>query len=548
MAWPTIDFARKIFTTIVSLPLIVFLALLPLSSLLLILPAFAPEETVISETHERDKGWLQGLGKRAFALAIGLASLIALIVAASEFTTWIGLRQPLKWMTTTVLVYVLDLSLLAAIGKVPLRYNTRNLIVRWRITALTGIAFTVVVALLTVMLAFVNGMYKVVEDSGQPANILILADGSTDEVFSTLAYSDIGSIETERCAFDKNDQPLADPIRFKRAEINGRSMVMASKETFALPVQFVPSLGKKRFVQVRGIVEPELAGQVHDLKIKSGRWFAQAGVQTPAGAQPGERDQIEAVLGSAVAREFGRTSGKDTLVVGDTFDLADRTWVVVGIMDSDGTTFGSEVWAKQDIVAKHFSKNGYNSMVMRIEDHGTRQEIAERAILMAYHLRNRFSNPKVNAQSEVEYYQSLSQNNRTFLVAIIVVAGIMAIGGVFGVMNTMFASIVQRIKDIGVMRIIGFKRWQVLVSFLIESMGIALIGGLLGLVVGSLCNGASATSQVSSGQASKTIILKLAVDAKVLMAGLLFVFVMGRLGGLMPSLSAMRLKILESLR
>jgi putative ABC transport system permease protein len=316
-----------------------------------------------------------------------------------------------------------------------------------------------------------------------------------------------------------------------------------------VPVQQLPELKKKRFVQVRGVVDPVISSRVHDLPIKSGRWFAQAGVQTPQGAKPGERDQIEAVLGAGVAREFGKTTGKDTLAVGDNFDLADRTWVVVGIANSDGTTFGSEVWAKQDLVAKLFNKNGYNSMVLRVSDEGPRDEVKRRTELMAWHLRNRFSNPKVNAQTEIEYFNKQSETNRQFLAAIIFIASFMALGGVVGVLNTMFASISQRIKDIGVMRIIGFRRWQMLVSFLLESLGIAILGGLLGLAIGSLCNGVSATSSISSGQGGgKTVILRLVVDSSVLMAGLLFVLVMGRLGGLIPALSAMRMKLLESLR
>jgi ABC-type antimicrobial peptide transport system permease subunit len=100
------------------------------------------------------------------------------------------------------------------------------------------------------------------------------------------------------------------------------------------------------------------------------------------------------------------------------------------------------------------------------------------------------------------------------------------------------------------MRILGFKRWQILVSFLIESLVIAVAGGLLGLALGSLCNGYTATSVISSGQGGggKTVILKMVVDAQVLMAGAIFTLVMGRLGGLIPALSATRLKVLDTLR
>jgi len=254
-------------------------------------------------------------------------------------------------------------------------------------------------------------------------------------------------------------------------------------------------------------------------------------------------------MGAGAAREFGKMANKGPLVPGDEFELSDRTWIVVGVMNSDGTTFGSELWAKQDLVASYFNKKGYNSMSFRVDGAGSRDELNERAEAMAFHLANRFSNSKVAAQTELEYFSKQSETNKQFLYAIIFVAAVMAVGGVFGVMNTMFAAIAQRIKDIGVMRILGFKRWQILVSFLIESLGIAIVGGLLGCALGMIADGWSATSSISSGQGGgKTVILRLAVDAKVLMTGVLFTLVMGRLGGLVPALSAMRMKALDLVR
>jgi ABC-type antimicrobial peptide transport system permease subunit len=115
-------------------------------------------------------------------------------------------------------------------------------------------------------------------------------------------------------------------------------------------------------------------------------------------------------------------------------------------------------------------------------------------------------------------------------------------------MNTMFASIAARIREVGVLRILGFKRWQILISFMIESLTIAFAGGLLGCLIGSLANGFEATSQLSSGTGGKSVTLTMQVDIQIIAGGLLFTLVMGRLGGLVPALSAMRMEILESLR
>ena len=108
------------------------------------------------------------------------------------------------------------------------------------------------------------------------------------------------------------------------------------------------------------------------------------------------------------------------LTFGDFF--GPRTWVVVGIMNSDGTTFGSEVWTKRETVSDLFNRKGYTSLVLRVEDEGTREETAERARIFADHMRRRFTNPKVNAFTETEYFARLSQGNTVFVVFTLAVA------------------------------------------------------------------------------------------------------------------------------
>src|SRR5262249_12966626 len=113
----------------------------------------------------------------------------------------------------------------------------------------------------------------------------------------------------------------------------------------------------------------------------------------------------------------------------------------------------------------------------------------------------------------------------------------------------MFAAISQRTKDIGVMRIIGFARWQVLTSFFLEALVLAMLGGILGCALGSLCDGMSASSNISAGQVGgKSVVFHLTVDGKVRAAAMGFSLLMGCVGGLIPALSAMRLKPLDSVR
>jgi ABC-type antimicrobial peptide transport system permease subunit len=113
----------------------------------------------------------------------------------------------------------------------------------------------------------------------------------------------------------------------------------------------------------------------------------------------------------------------------------------------------------------------------------------------------------------------------------------------------MFAAVSQRIKDIGVLRVLGYNRWQILVSFLLESLLLALVGGIAGLAIGYLVNGIEQTGVISSGQGGgKTVVFKMVVSQAVLLAGVSFTLIMGVLGGILPALAAMRLRPLESLR
>ena len=438
-------------------------------------------------------------------------------------------------LISAAIFVVLFLQLLGIVRRVPLGYNIRNLMVRWRITLLTALASTLVVTLMTVLLAFVNGMYRLTESSGVPGNIIVLSDGATDEMFSNLAVGDIDNIAT-----------FCPGVQKRTATFDGKTSehALVSYELYVVvnqPIEGAPKGGRqRRFIQVRGIRDVIASALVHNIELhEGGKWFSAAGAQ-------GSGDSAtltQAVLGEGIARELGQDVGKKTLVVGDTFDLGPLHWVVVGIMKSAGSTFDSEVWTKLDRAGETFGKpKMYTTVMLRTENDAKAKEAAG-------FLSKEFKTPAVAARTEADYFSSLNETNKTFLYAILFVTIVMAIGGIFGVMNTMFAAIAQRTRDIGVLRILGFSRWQILVSFFLESVLLALIGGLLGIALGSLCHGWSATSIISSGQGGgKSVVLKLVVDARIIAAGLGFAVVMGCIGGLLPALSAVRLKPLDALR
>jgi ABC-type lipoprotein release transport system permease subunit len=431
-----------------------------------------------------------------------------------------------------LLGFLIAMVILAVVAKVPLAYSVRNLSVRWLTTLMTALAFTLVVSLLVVMLAFVNGMNKLNENSGQPGNVIVFSDGATDELFSEMGYSGTGDVQrAPGVRRNEADQPLASYEVYR--------VVVQPIQTTAETNASTALNEKRRPTQVRGVEDPLVASEVHHMDLyPGGAWFSQAGVQPLADGTPA----IQAVLGEGIARRLGGDRGKPSLEVGDVFDLGPRKWVVTGIMQSAGSAFGSEVWGKRGIVGPLFGKESYSTIVLSSAGPNEAAELVR-------FLNDDYEEANLFAQKETDYYAKLSETNRQFTYAIGFVTVLMAVGGVFGVMNTMFAAIAQRTKDIGVLRILGFARWQVLAVFMLESLLLAFLGGALGCLLGLVANGWTATSIVSSGAGpGKTVILTLAVSPEILLLGMVMALAMGALGGLIPATSAMRLKPLESMR
>lgn len=440
----------------------------------------------------------------------------------------------LGWITAVLVLTTVGLLLLA---RIPLRYNIRNLRVRWIPTTLTALAFTAVIALLTVMLAFVSGMVRLTQMTGHPGNVLIIDESSNDEAFSNIAASDVGDLVN-----------LPGLVRE-----GGRSWV--SMETYLVVNQLLPHARagrpNRRFLQIRGVDDVRMTALVHELGLQpGGDWFSSAGVREIVGPNGQTITAIEAMLGEGIAREMARdrspeelaqAKSPETLLPGDIFFLGDRTWYVCGLLQSAGTTFDSEVWVKRSLAASIFGKNTYTTVVARTPDAKTAKQLCD-------YINTQYKKAAVRALLEKEYFTSLQETNQQLLVAISFVAVILAVGGVFGVMNTMFAAVSQRTADIGVLRLLGFSRWQILGSFLLESLLIALVGGVLGCALGSLSHGWTANSIVSSGQGGgKFVVLRLVVDAGTLAAGMTLALAMGAVGGLAPAWRATRLRPLEAL-
>jgi ABC-type lipoprotein release transport system permease subunit len=229
---------------------------------------------------------------------------------------------------------------------------------------------------------------------------------------------------------------------------------LASRETFLVVNQPIPDPAggrpKRRFLQVRGIEDPQLAAAVHNLELlPGGSWFSEAGSQETPDANPSASDVaplVQAVLGEGVARELAREFGnrqslaaknQDGLEVGDTFMLGSHTWIVVGILKSAGSTFNSEIWAKRSLAAALFGKNTYTTLVLRTRDTTAAEEFKE-------FLSKEYKKAAVNAQVEIEL--QLAINARIIATGILLTLLMGLLGGLLPAWSAM------RIKPLDALR------------------------------------------------------------------------------------------------
>ncbi|MFY7875032.1 MAG: ABC transporter permease, partial [Pirellula sp.] len=371
--------------------------------------------------------------------------------------------------------------LIVYFAKIPIGYNLRNLIVRYRTTLLTSVAFILVTGVLTGLMGFINGLKRLAQATGNPANVIVLSQGSTEEAVSNMPFENMGDIAQQEGVERRNDEPLC------------------SRESYlvlSLPIaEPIPGSPTRRLLQVRGLFDPVASAQVHDFDLLPGSdWFSAAGVRP--NDDPNKPPLVEVVLGQGIAKQLAgdrsaaaRSTARNPLQleVGDTIPLDTRELIVTGIMKTEGTTFDSEVWSKQSVIGPLLGKSNYTTLVLRATDASQAQKLED--FFMGKDKNFKYEKTEVNAFTETNYYKSQSKTSLQLLVGTILVATVMGFGGVMGVMNTMFAAISQRVKDIGMLRLLGFTRWRILVSFLTESLLIALFGVLVGCLLGYMCNG-----------------------------------------------------------
>lgn len=387
--------------------------------------------------------------------------------------------------------------------QLPISYNIRNLIVRRTTSIMTALGIALTVAVLLSILALVNGLRSAFESTGVPGNILVMRQGSDSELVSNLTRAQFQDLKL-RPGIAKNGagEPMV-------------SLEMVSVINLA-SVDYENGVN----ITLRGIL-PIGFELRPTLKLAEGRWFA-----------PGKR---EITVGKNVARRNPQAH------LGGTIEFGKGQWTVVGVFDAGDSAANSEIWADLNQVASDYNRSEVlSSALLRVSDSSAG---AVKSFIDVLKDDRRLA---VSARTESEYYEEQTSSAAPIRFLGIFVSIVMAVGSCFAAMNTMFAAVARRSREIGTLRVLGYSRFSVLTSFMLESLLLSLLGGVLGIMLTLPLNGF--TTGIGSQTTFSEVAFAFRISPEIMLTGVIFALIMGTLGGLLPAASAARKEILVALR
>jgi len=385
---------------------------------------------------------------------------------------------------------------------IPLKYNLRSMRVRFTATMVAVMGIAGVVAVFLAMLAMARGFSETLKSSGSEDNAIVLRGGATSEIQSAVTLEQIKVIgDTPGVARDAAGGPIISPEVVVNATLPRAS---TGDETACL----IRGVSTKAF-DVRSTV-----------RMMQGRRFTQG---------------INEVIVGRYAAELYNAS------VGGTLSFNDQAWAVVGIFDAGGSSFDSEVWCDAVLLSQAYKRpaNIFQSVTVKLT-----APAAFTAFESALTADPRMT---IAAEREIIYYENQSKMFTKFIRVIgSLIAFIMAIGAVFAALNTMYAAVSARSSEIATMRALGFVGSNIVVSFLCESLTIALFGGILGSLLILPLNGFTASTTNMSTFSHLVFAFRITPD--LMGQGLVSALIMGFFGGLFPALHAARQPIAATLR
>lgn len=386
---------------------------------------------------------------------------------------------------------------------IPLKYNFRNLVERKTSTGMTAFVIGLVVAVFLCVLALVQGVTRTLSVTASDRNVLTMRVGAQAEMQSVITR-------------DQADQIQALP----GIERNASGKPYVSPELLTL-INVPRSDGKSSSnVQIRGMAP--IGFEIRPATIVEGRMF------TPA--------TNEAIVSRNLSKRFAG------MTVGDTIKSGSFRWVVVGLFAAEGSAYESEIWTDVTDLQQQTKRNIYSSVFVRTSD----PDAAGRYIATV----KGDQRLKLEGKTERKYYDEQMITGAPIKALAFIVGIFTAIGAAFGAMNTMYAQVSARTKEIGTLRAIGFSRRAILVSFVIEALMLCLAGGILGVVFTFLAFKLFLTQPTGTMnfRTFSEVLFNFRLTPPLIAGGLAFSLAMGLFGGFFPAARAARLKITTALR
>ncbi len=385
---------------------------------------------------------------------------------------------------------------------IPLNYSLRNLWVRWHTTIATVIGFMLVVFVFVAVMMLANGLKKTLVATGSDRNAIMIRKSATSELVS--------GIEREQGNIVK--------------ALNGIAVNAQGKPLVATEVVVVIALKKKDGgteklnVTARG-VSPESLEMRDMVKLTQGRMWTTG--------------SSEVVVGRAVAKRFANAG------IGSSLRFGQREWTVVGIFDAAGTGFESEIWGDIDQLMPAFDRPVYSSITARLADpngfEAFKTQIAQDPRLT------------IDTKPEKQFYAEQSQMLALFIKLMgIIITIIFSLGAMIGATITMYASVAHRIREIGTLRALGFPRRSILTAFLLEAVGLSIVGATLGILLAALLS--TTTISTTNFNTFAELEFGFTLSPEIVAAALIFSISMGIMGGFFPAVRASRLPIVDALR
>ena len=379
--------------------------------------------------------------------------------------------------------------------------NLRNVPQRWGPSLVIVVGLAGVVAVFTALLAMAEGFQTTLKSTGRDDVALVLRGGSSGSELNSGIDRDSANLVRQAPGIAKggDGQPL----------VSGELMVIAE-----LPR---PGQSTGSNVTVRGVEQSAFALRPQ-LKIVEGRAFT-----------PGLR---ELVVGRGVTRQF------EGARLGETLRMRGSDWQVVGVFTS-GDANESELWADVGIAQTTFGRNGYSSVRAQLESRDTLQVLADALA----------ADPRLtlDVTREVDYYSGQTRMFRMLIGALAgVVTVIMGLGAIFAALNTMYAAVSTRSREIATLRALGFGGFPVVASVMIEALALSLVGGAIGALVAYLLF--DGLSVATLGQNFTQVVFPFTVTPRLVVQGLVISVVIGMVGGLLPAIRAARLPVTTALR